>query len=292
MNLKLEQLRVFVAVAECGAIAEAAEQIGRTASAVSMTLSQIENQLAGKLFEGERKSRLTPLGKFTLQRATLAVEAHQRASNDIQRFASGEEGLSKIAVVPSVATRVLPQAINQLRQELPHLEVDIRDIDSHAIHDVIQLGLVDFGIASPPADDSLHADFLLKDSYRLICRKDHRLNQLGRPVKLSDIDVQEFIVNGLCERIVAPGIQSIIEKSSLYIHNTLSILAFIEAGFGVTILPALTRPRGQGFAAVPIDNVEMKRSLYVLKRKSLRLSPIDLRLIEVIRSAVASLNLD
>lgn len=292
MNLKLEQLRVFVAVAECGAIADAAEQIGRTASAVSMTLSQIENQLGAKLFEGERKSKLTPLGSYALQRARLAVESHRYAVNDIQRFASGEEGSIKIAVVPSVATRILPRAVNQLRQQLPRLKVDLRDIDSNAIHDVIHVGLVDFGIASLPDDDSLDAEFLLEDSYQLICRQDHPLNKLNRPVKWADIDINEFIVNGLCEHIVDPGMQAIIEKSSLYIHNMQSILAFVEGGFGVTVLPALTRPDDQSYAALRIDNLEMKRALYILKRSSVSLSPMDLRLIQAIRSSVAQLRLN
>jgi len=42
-----------------------------------MTLRQIENQLDGKLFDGERKSRLTPLGSFTLKQAKIAVETHR-----------------------------------------------------------------------------------------------------------------------------------------------------------------------------------------------------------------------
>ncbi len=292
MNLKLEQLRVFVAVAECGAMAEAAEQIGRTTSAVSMTLSQIEDQLGGKLFDGERKSKLTPLGSYTLRQAKRAVDEHQRAVNDIRRFARGEEGLTKIAVVPSVATRVLPGAIDQLRRQVPRLEVDIRDIDSNAIHDVIHAGLVDFGIASLPEDDSLDAEFLLEDAYRLICRQDHPLTRLKRSIRWSDINPGEFIVNGLCEGIEDPELQAIVKASSLYMHNTLSILAFVESGLGVTLLPALTRPRSKDFSALPIDNLEMKRGLHVLKRKSASLSPIDLRLIEAIYKSTRHLQLD
>lgn len=292
MYLKLEHLRVFVAVAETGAIAEAAEQIGRTTSAISMTLSQIENQVGGKLFDGERKSKLTPLGAYTLQQAKLSVDQHQRTLNDIRRFASGEEGLTKIAVVPSVATRLLPDAIDRLRRQLPRLEVDIRDIDSAAIHGLVHTGRVDFGIASLPDDNSLDAEFLLEDSYRLICRQDHRLNQLNGPVKWSDIEASEFIVNGLCEHIDDPDMQGIVASSNLYMHNTLSILAFVESGFGVTILPALTRPPSDTFSALPIASLCMKRELYVLKRKSASLSPIDLRLIEAIRESVEGLALD
>ena len=169
LNIKLEQLRVFVAVADCGAITEAAQQIGRTAAAVSMTLTQIEHQIGGRLFQGERKSRLTRLGQHTLQQARRAVDEHQRAVNEIGRYASGAEGLSRIAVVPSVATRLLPSSVKQLAQKFPGIHIDIRDTDSSAIHDAILTGTVDFGIASKPEDDSLRADYLLSDPFRLIC---------------------------------------------------------------------------------------------------------------------------
>ena len=257
-----------------------------------MTLSQIENQIGGKLFDGERKSRLTPLGLYTLQQAKQAVDAHQRAVNDIRKFARGEEGLTRIAVVPSFATRVLPDAISRLRQQLPQLEVDIRDIDSNAIHDAIHTGLVDFGVASLPEDDSLDGEYLMEDSYRLICRYDHPLSRLGRAVEWSDIDPEQFIVNGLCQHIHDPAMEALIQGSNLFMHNTLSILAFVESGFGLTILPALSRPQSDIFTALPIANLDVKRELYILNRKAGSLSPIDLRLIGAIRKTVTQLMLD
>jgi len=43
--IKLEMLRVFLAVAEEGALALAAQKLGRTPSALSMALSQLEAQV-------------------------------------------------------------------------------------------------------------------------------------------------------------------------------------------------------------------------------------------------------
>ena len=87
--IKLEYLRVFVTVAEPQALNEAAERLGRTPSAVSMTLKQIEESLGGPLFEGERKAALTPLGAFALRHARRAVSEHDTATAAIQRFARG-----------------------------------------------------------------------------------------------------------------------------------------------------------------------------------------------------------
>lgn len=280
---------MFVAVADCGAITEAAQQIERTAAAISMTLTQIEHQIGGRLFQGERKSRLTRLGRHTLQQARRAVDEHQRALNEIGRYASGAEGISRIAVVPSVATRLLPPAVMQLSQKFPGIHVDIRDIDSIAIHDAILAGTVDFGIASKPEDDSVRADYLLSDPFRLICRSDNRLASLDRNIEWLDLATEAFIVNGLCEQIDNAGLQQLITGSTLFMHNTLSILAFIEEGFGVSLLPSLTQLDNDRLRALPLAQLEVTRDLYVLSRKSSSLSPLDNRLISAIREQVERL---
>ena len=59
--VKVEHLRVFVAVAEAGELQQAAAHLGRTPAALSMTLKQLEDELGGSLFENERKGRLTYL---------------------------------------------------------------------------------------------------------------------------------------------------------------------------------------------------------------------------------------
>ena len=57
--IRLDALRALVAVAEHGNIKDAAEQLHRTTSALSMTLKQIEDRLGGPLFEADRKQTLT-----------------------------------------------------------------------------------------------------------------------------------------------------------------------------------------------------------------------------------------
>ena len=270
-------------VANSGTLTEAAQQIGRSVAAVSMTLSQIEHQIGGSLFDGERKSRLTPLGQYTLQQARRAVDEHQHALAEIERYASGAQGLSRIAVVPSAATRLLPPAIEQLARHFPGVQIDLRDIDSAAIHDAIHAGAVDFGIASKPDDDSLDSELLLSDPFRILCRADHPWAVLARDLKWRDLDGESFIANGLCRQIDNPELIRLMNASTLFIHNTLSLLAFLEAGLGVTLLPSLVRQQNDGLCALPIAGFDAQRELFILKRKNSSLSPLDLHLIDAIR---------
>ena len=131
--IKPEYLRMFATVAETQALNEAAERLGRTPSAISMTLKQIEDSPGGPLFEGERKAALTPLGAFALRNARRAVAEHDAATAATRRFARGEEGEVRIADVPSAATRLLPGAVARLRCHRPGIRIDLRDTDSTAV---------------------------------------------------------------------------------------------------------------------------------------------------------------
>jgi DNA-binding transcriptional LysR family regulator len=289
LNIKLEQFRVFVAVAESGSITAAARRIGRSMAAVSMTLSRIEHQIGTPLFDGERKSRLTPLGRHTLQLARRAIDEHDNALRAIARFASGAEGMSRIAVVPSVATRLLPAAVGELTRANPDTQIHIRDLDSAAIHEALRAGTVDFGVAGRPESGGLEAEFLLADPFRLVCRRDHRLAGLARSLDWRDLDGETLIVNGLCQSIDDAGWQGLIAAATLYIHNTWSILSFVEDGIGVTLLPALAQPISADLVSLPLARASLRRELYILRREDSSLSPLDLRLIDAIHRRAAAL---
>jgi len=159
LNLKLDQLKVFVSVAENRSVSQAAIRVSRSPAAVSMTLTQIETQIGNKLFEGERKTNLTPMGKTLLNNARRVLEVHTRALTNIQLFADGHSGQLRIAVVPSVASRILPQVIADLSRQHPQIVIDIRDTDSHSVHQQIEDGHVDLGIASDADNELLQSDF-------------------------------------------------------------------------------------------------------------------------------------
>ena len=288
--MKLEQLRVFVAVAEAGELADAAHRIARTPAAVSMTLKQVESEFGGVLFEGERKSRLTPLGAYLLTQATRALAEYDNALLNVRHYASGTHGLARIAAVPSAATRLVPPAIKALRSLRPSVRVDIRDIDSVAVAAAVAQGVVDFGIASLAEDVAgLAAERLLEDPFVLVCPTTHRLAALQRPLLWSDLDTDEFIANGLCARINAPAVHELIASAPLTVRNTTSLLAFVEQGFGVTLLPALAVSASGSLRFLPLDDRSATRKLDILTRQGDTMNPAANALLDEVRSVAREL---
>ncbi|MEZ5912138.1 MAG: LysR family transcriptional regulator [Paracoccaceae bacterium] len=110
MAIKIDMLRVFQAVAEEGALAQAAERLARSPSAVSMMLSRFEEEIGAPLFETERKGRLTPLGRLVLEESRRATENFSRSLTAIRRHAQSVAGTLRVAAVPRPRARVCPRS--------------------------------------------------------------------------------------------------------------------------------------------------------------------------------------
>ena len=102
--MRLELLKTFRIVAEQGSLAGAADILGRTPSAISMSLSQLEAELGAPLFETDRKNRLTPLGERVLEESVRATDAYDRSVDAIERHATSLAGTVRIAAVPSATS--------------------------------------------------------------------------------------------------------------------------------------------------------------------------------------------
>lgn len=238
MALKIETLRCFCTVAQTGNLTEAADRLGRTQSAVSMTLKQFEDHLGRKLFEGERKSRLSPLGAQVFELALKQVRQFDQAVQDIEEAAIAEQGLLRIASVPSVAALIFPRVLSHLARQYPGVKVDLRDTDTQQVLDALVEGRADIGIASGyHALNGIRAVPLLRDRFGLVCSAEHPLIAQEAPPTLAQIASVPFIRNALCDLIESPQFHAAIDRAGVTIHNTHSLIAMVRTGDWVTVLP-------------------------------------------------------
>ena len=279
-------LRCFVAVARSGNLADAAEKLGRTPSAVSMMLKQFEDHLGAALFESERKSKLTALGVFTLDEATRELDHFERTVATIENYAHAKSGLVRIAVVPSVAETIMPDIVREFLREHPDVHIDIRDMDSAAVLREIERERVDLGIATGPETNSeIESEELFSDAFGIICRSDHPLVDAHLPLSWRDLDPWPFIANGICAQISDETFQDVIGRSKLMVRNTTSLLALVRAGVGVTVLPRLVVEKAAGdIQLLPVADPLARRRIDILRRTHTRLSPVTQKFQSMIRT--------
>ena len=275
MAIKIEMLRCFTAVARHGNLADAAESLGRTPSAVSMMLKQFEAHLGASLFESERKSRLTALGAFTFEEAMRQLDHFEHTVASIESFARSESGLVRVAAVPSVAAAILPEVTRGFLRDRPGVRIDIRDMDSAAVLRELERERVDLGLATGVgAGAGVGREMLFSDAFGVVCRADHPLAASDRPLNWDALADWPFIANGLCGHIAEKAFQRVFTESQLMVRNTTSLLALIRAGVGVTVLPRLVVRSGEReLAFLPVADPEARRRIDILRRIHTKLSP-------------------
>ncbi len=238
MAIKIEMLRCFATVAETGNLSEAATRLGRTQSAISMTLKQLEEHLGQRLFESERKNRLSALGLRVFELAQQQLRQFDDTISAIEASARSPQGLLRIASVPSAAGLLLPPAIEVLMQRHPGLKIEIRDADTRTVLDALVGGKADLAIVSGlHALNGIRTQLLFDDPFGLICGPDHPLALRTAPVRLHDVLASDFIGNELCRQIKQDSIQRALSEAHLTVHNTLSLIGMLRTGKRVTILP-------------------------------------------------------
>ncbi|USG62560.1 LysR substrate-binding domain-containing protein [Sneathiella marina] len=274
MAIKIEMLRCFTIVARAGNLADAADKLGRTQSAVSMMLKQLEAHLDGALFETDRKSKLTSLGVFVLEEASREIDHFDTTVTAIQNFARSQSGLVRIAAVPSVAAEILPLAIRKFLTDHPKVQVDIRDMDSVAVIRELEREQVDIGLATAIEPGSnISSRKLFTDTFGVVCPEDHPLAYSSKPIDWEEIEEWPLIANGICQQISDIRFQKFLAQSSLTVRNTTSLIAMVRSGVGITILPRLAVANIDQLAFVHVNDPAAHRQMDILSNTHTSLSP-------------------
>ncbi|MGR3464598.1 LysR family transcriptional regulator [Limimaricola sp.] len=290
MAIKIEMLRCFCAVVQQGSLNEAANQLGRTPSAVSMMLKQFEEHVGSALFETARKSRLTPLGEMVYGEARREIEHFGRTVAAIEGLSRAEQGQVRLAVTPSVATAILPEVIRRFRRDHPRVRIDMRDMDSASVQRELEAERAEIGLASIAAGPGFDRKLLFSDPFGVVCAPGDPLAQRGGPVGWGDLAGRDFIANGLCRLIEDADFGPVLDGALMSVPNTASLLALVRGGVGLTLLPRRAVPQeDDSLRFLPLAGSEARRHLYLVTRPRRLLPPAARAFLGVLETGTAAL---
>jgi DNA-binding transcriptional LysR family regulator len=167
---KLNQLEMLVAVADSGGFGAAAAQLGCTQSRVSHAITELETLLGARLLN---RSRLgcTPTDAGFRVLAGARQILHLAGGLSLAAADAGSlSGHVRIASYRSVATHLLPPALEALAQAYPGIRIDIDDSfeEREAVAQAVRDGVADIGVAQLPVTDDLAVRPYAADSYVLV----------------------------------------------------------------------------------------------------------------------------
>lgn len=274
-DIKLQQLRYFVLVAELKSYHAAAERAARTQPAISLALRELEDRLGQPLFERGNKAELTPYGRDCLPKARALMEHYTRAVEEMAMAAQSRTGRVSLACVPSFASRMLPDILTRFTAEHPRLHISVEDDTAEHVRQRVLEGRVDFGVASLwQMDANLEFEPLMTDPMGLVCRQDHPLAARDKPLRWAELEGETLISNGTCRLLEGTPAQHVMERAQFSVSNIVSLKATLRAGLGITALPRLSlAPNEPELAFVPLHEPNVERELGLVTRKRQTLSP-------------------
>jgi DNA-binding transcriptional LysR family regulator len=149
-KMDLNDIEVFVRIAERGSLTRAAESLELPVSAVSLRLARLETRLGLRLIERTTRSmRLTDAGEKYLRYVSQGLRDIEAGHAALRAISSGVVGRIRLTAPPLMAATLLPPLIAAFMQQHPQVEIDL-DVSGRfadLIEDGIDLAL---RVAEPP----------------------------------------------------------------------------------------------------------------------------------------------
>ena len=182
----LEQLRVFVAVAEAGSFSAAARALNRQQSVVSYAIANLEEQLGGlRLFDrATRRPTLTVAGTTLLAEArkvTMGVDGLRARATGLQ---AGLEPELAVVVDVMVPTDTLVAVLSAFRAAFPTVTLRLFIEALGAVVRLVLDGTCAVGIGGPRAITAPNLEHRPLGVVRLlpVASPDHPLAQIPQPI--------------------------------------------------------------------------------------------------------------
>ena len=204
-NPTLDQLQVFVAVAETGSFSSAARRLNRSQSVISYTIANLEAQLELQLFDrgGTREPRVTEAGKAMLEDARRMVSVLQNLRSRAEGLKQGLEAEVVIAVDVTVPSPALTAVLTAFQAQFPTVSLRLHVGALGMVWDLVLKRQVDFGIGGQPMHphDELVSVTVGGAVMLPVAAPDHPLALYEGPVPLSFIrDHIQLVVTDLTEQ--------------------------------------------------------------------------------------------
>lgn len=273
--IDLRTLNVFLTVAECGSFTLAAERLGRTQSAVSQAIRQLEDDLGVVLVDrGPRPMALTPSGTVLRDHAHRLIRDAEALGAAVRDYGRAKLREMRVGLVDSFAAAVGPALMRVLLDHAAELTV-WSGLTSN-LADAFLQRKVDLIIANDALDDieGLERFELLCERYLLLAPRataiaptDTCLAQLARDLPMIRYRAESFLA-GQIERQLHRRDAHPTRRVS--VDSSDSLIAMVAAGIGWTCTTPLCLLQGRPYLprvnVVPFPEPRFFRRLVLLAR--------------------------
>lgn len=274
--MTLEQLRIFVAVAEQQHLTRAAGRLNLTQSAVSAAVAALEARYGVALFDRiGRGIVLTEAGRAFLPEARAVLARAAAAEQVLLDTDAGLRGQLRLVASQTVGTYWIAGRMARFGAIYPGVDLHLDITNTELAAARVLSGEADIGIVEGQVGDPRLAVVALQgDSMQLVLPARHAL--AGRPLGPDDWAGLRFVVREagsgtraiLEAHLVEMGLQLEASRIVLELPSNEAIRRAVEEGVGAAVLSSLVTDGAQGLHCRPLEPVVRWFSLIRMKERS------------------------
>ncbi|MEO1096534.1 MAG: LysR family transcriptional regulator [Bacteroidota bacterium] len=274
--MELKYFKLIKSIQEEGNIANSADHLFLTQSALSHQLREMEDRLGFKVFNrGRNKWQLTKEGEELYKIANQLFNTLDEGFNNIKQIKEGAKGSLKVSAECQSFFHGLPAFIQKMGILYPEISIDLSLGATHqTISQLLSKELDMTIVTTEPASELLHSTKVFEDEIKVVMHNEHPL--ADRPfLDASDFSDLHLLINSfplenvsVFEHFLKPN--RIVPAKVSAIPFTEVTLQWINANMSVTCVPPWTlKPFNLSEELVfkRIGKHGLKRSHYLVMRE-------------------------
>ena len=281
MSDRLRQIEVFLKVAETKNFTRAGDIVGLSQPALSLLISQFEEELGLKLFHRTtRNVELTKAGQEFLPNAIRIVQDVENTMDSLKQTAAVLRGSVHVSYLPSLSSSLMADCIQDFSRSFPEIELRVEELTAGPIIDAVATGSSDLGVGIFLEERKIIRFVpMFSDKLVLLCSENSPFAS-KTSVNWNDITSEPFIflnvatsvrslINSACVQ------NNVILKNAYEVNFMSTAISFVRVNLGMTILPttALADFSLDGIKTINLVGPELERRIGILQRSDRMLSP-------------------
>lgn len=240
MENSLLKYEALVKSVESGSLTKAATSLFYSQSGISRMIRDLETEWGFSILKRSKKGVvLTSNGEMIYPLIKEIVVKNTELNHKIASIKGLSTGTIVIGVFTSISAGLLPDILSRFNADYPEIDFILIDGDYREIESALINGRIDCGFVRLPNSTGSEAISVRKDEYRAVVPAGHLLSSESI-LTLADICEYSFLLlekNGISD--VADYFENNGYRPKIIYRSwdDIAILAMIERGIGISILP-------------------------------------------------------
>lgn len=297
-RLKLRDLRILMAVIECGTMGKAARRLAVSQPVISKAVSDLETSLNVRLLDRNPHGIVPTLyGRALIKRGLAIFDEMRECVAEIEFLTDPSVGQLRIGCTEPQAAGLVSDVSNSLSRQYPGITFEVVQSDSGSLHRALEERRVELAISrmyAPANDKRLHTEILYYDSIVVAAGLQNPWAR-RRKVVLADLVDDPWTLppdDTLLRASVAGAFHvcGLQPPKSVVITASLSMrISLLATGRFLSVEPAVALhflTRHAEIKALPVELPTTRRPVAITSLKNRALSPLAELFVERVRATV------